>query len=101
MDDAVNPDVLRVARMIVASGIPATSPAVPVRKKPYTVREAASAIGISVATMYREVARGHCTANRICGGRGAIRIPVADFEDYRRKTQAAAVTTPAAVEQVA
>lgn len=95
MDEAVTPDVLRVARMIVASGVSAAG-AAPVRTEPYRVDEAAKALGISRPTMYREIARGNCRAERFGVGRGTIRITVEDFAEYKRKIRTQAVTVPLA-----
>lgn len=95
MDEAVTPDVLRLARLIAASGFPADGAAGSERTEPYHVPEAARILGIHKATLYREIQRGHCRAYRIGNGPGAIRIPIPALAEYQCRIEANAMTETA------
>lgn len=95
MDDprAIPPAVLKVARMLIASGLDlsdTTSQPEQQRTEPYRVSEVAAALDVHPSTVYREVEAGRLRALRIGHGRGAIRIPVDAFEEYKRKRTDAA-----------
>lgn len=96
MEEVISPEVMRIARILAASGIPADS-CTPARTKPYRVSEAAEILDIHPVTLYREVRSGACRAQRAGRGRGTIRIPVDALAEYKLKIQARAVAPGDAV----
>lgn len=82
MEAAISPEVMRIARILAASGIPAET-ACPERTKPYRVPEAAELLDIHEVTLYRDIRLGHCKARRHGTGRGTIRIPVDYLAEYK------------------
>jgi len=89
VEEVISPEVLRIARILAASGIPAES-ACPGRTKPYRVAEAAAILDIHPVTLYREVKIGNCRAERAGRGRGTIRIPVDALAEYKIRLTARA-----------
>jgi excisionase family DNA binding protein len=92
--EAIPPEVLKVARALVAGGLDlggAAAQPKEQRQKPYRVAEVADLLDVHRATVYRDIDARRCGAYRIGEGSGAIRIPVEDFEDYKAllKSQAA------------
>ena len=85
-DQVIPPAVLKVAEALVASGFDpscATEPPKDERTEPYLVSEVAKTLRVHVSTVYRDVETGRCGAFRVGAGRGTIRIPVEDFENYK------------------
>lgn len=94
-DQAIPPAVLRLAEALVASGFDprcVSEPAAARRTDPYLVSEAAHELRVHVSTVYRDVETGRCGAFRVGAGRGTIRIPVDDFENYKAYIKAKAIT---------
>lgn len=58
----------------------------------YRVREVATGLDVSVATIYRAVESGALRARRLGTGKGAVRIPGEAVEEYVAACEAAAVT---------
>lgn len=65
----------------------------------YRVRDVATALDVSVATIYRAVNSGRLRAERIGTGTGAVRIPGEAIAAYRAECERAAVTAPGAEAQ--
>jgi excisionase family DNA binding protein len=96
VDEVISPEVLRIARILAASGIPAET-TTPARTRPYRVPEAAKILDIHPVTLYREVSSGNCRAERSGKGRGTIRIPVDALAEYKVRIQRRAATLAEAV----
>lgn len=93
--EAIPPEVLKVARALIAGGLDLSSAAArpePKRTKPYRVAEVANLLDVHRATVYRDIESGRLEAHRIGSGSGAIRIAPEDFEKYRAYTKTKAVT---------
>lgn len=94
MDSELTPEVIRLARLIAASGV-AAAVSEPARVEPYRVPEAAKIVGVHQATLYREVRAGNCRAFRIGTGKGAIRIPPEALAEYLKRIEARAAVAVA------
>ncbi|WUH94512.1 helix-turn-helix domain-containing protein [Streptomyces sp. NBC_00433] len=71
----------------------------PERRPPYSVKQIARLLGVSLTTVYEEIARGELPAMAIGTGRGTYRIEPTAFDDYKTRCYARAVRsaeTPAA-----
>lgn len=61
------------------------------RRSPYSVKQIARELGVSLTTVYEEIARGELPAMAIGAGRGTYRIEVGEFEAYKGRCRARAV----------
>lgn len=92
---AVPPEVLKIAQALVASGLDLCGGSKrpdKQRKKPYRVAEIAALLDVHRATVYRDIESGRLEAHRIGSGSGALRIEPEDYEKYRAYTKAKAAT---------
>ena len=60
-------------------------------RPPYRVKEVAQILGVSLATVYEEIASGRLPALAIGGGSGAKRVEYADLMAYKERCRARAV----------
>jgi excisionase family DNA binding protein len=91
--EAIPPEVLKVARALVAGGLDLCGAAAQPkeqRQRPYRVAEVAALLDVHRATVYRDIDAGKCGAYRIGEGSGTIRIAVEHFEDYKALLQSQA-----------
>lgn len=65
----------------------------PDRRSPFSVKQIATLLGVSLTTVYDEIARGELPAMAIGTGRGTYRVEVAEFDAYRERCRARAVRT--------
>lgn len=68
---------------------------VPDRGGPYSVKEVASLLGVSLTTVYEEIAAGNLVALAIGTGRGTKRIEGGALEAYKERCRAKAVRSAA------
>lgn len=68
----------------------------PDRRTPYSVKQIARLLGVSLTTVYEEIARGELPAMAIGGGRGTYRVEAADFDAYKERCRLRAVRALAA-----
>lgn len=60
-------------------------------RTPYSVKQIARLLGVSLTTVYDEIARGELPAMAIGTGRGTYRIELDDFEAYKARCRIRAV----------
>lgn len=60
-------------------------------RRPYSVKQIAHLLGVSLTTVYEEIARGELPAMAIGTGRGTYRIAPNDYDDYKKRCYARAV----------
>jgi excisionase family DNA binding protein len=63
-------------------------------RPPYRVKEVAQILGVSLATVYEEIASGRLPALAIGGGSGTKRVEYADLEAYKALCRSKAIRTP-------
>ena len=90
MEDHISPDVLEVARALVASGLTTrcvseSEPAECAECPPYTVPEAAERLKVHESTLYRAIQDGYLRAFSVGSGGRAIRIPAAELEAFKAR----------------
>ncbi len=102
----IPPDVLRVARALVASGLTAqrsngeSAQATCPERPPYTVPEAAAQLRVHESTVYRAIKDGELNAYSVGTSGRAIRIPATELDAFksRRKIRPAASAGETSVE---
>ena len=68
------------------------APAAPTdRRIPYSVKQIAHLLGVSLTTVYDEIARGELPAMVIGTGRGTYRVEQSDFDDYKARCRDRAI----------
>lgn len=103
MEDRISPDVLEVARALVASGVTARCLVEPElepaegERPPWRVPEAAAHLKVHESTLYRAIQDGDLDAYSVGAGGRAIRIPAAELEAFklRRRIRRPRVTSGA------
>ena len=101
----IPPDVLQVARALVASGLTAlrsngeSEQGTCSERPPYTVPEAAAQLRVHESTVYRAIKDGELDAYSVGSSGRAIRIPASDLDAFkaRRKIRPAASAGEASV----
>ncbi len=87
MEDHISPDVLALARALVASGLtaPRRRQAQEPERPPYTVPEAAEQLNVHESTLYRAIQAGGLGAYSVGSGGRAIRIPAGELEAFKAR----------------
>lgn len=71
------------------------APAAPTDRRtpctPYSVKQIAHLLGVSLTTVYDEIARGELPAMVIGTGRGTYRVEGSDFDAYKERCRTRAV----------
>lgn len=68
----------------------------PSRGGPYSVKQVARIFGVSLTTIYEEIAAGNLVALAIGPGRGTKRIEESALEAYKKRCRAKAIRSAAA-----
>ena len=63
----------------------------PEQRPPYSVKQIARLLGVSLTTVYEEIARGELPAMAIGTGRGTYRIDPTDYDNYKARCYERAV----------
>lgn len=86
--EEIAPDVLAIARMLIAGGIAGRCPSEPeasAERPPHTVPEAAELLRVHESTLYRAIQDGDLGAYSVGSGGRAIRIPDAELQAFKAR----------------
>ncbi|MCX5202450.1 helix-turn-helix domain-containing protein [Streptomyces sp. NBC_00237] len=79
----------------------AENPTAAAERPPYRVKEVARILGVSLATVYEEIATGRLPALAIGEGSGAKRVEHADLVAYKQRCRIRAIRSNSSTQEVA